>query len=113
MRRYHLLLAGASWVAEFGNPDDPSDWEFIKKYSPYHNISADRRYPPVLITTATNDDRVHPGHARKMAAALEEAGHPVLYYENTEGGHAGVADNEQAAFENALVYEFLLQTLLV
>jgi prolyl oligopeptidase len=111
MRRYHLLLAGASWTAEFGDPDDPAAWEFIKEYSPYHNISAERRYPPVLITTATNDDRVHPGHARKMAAALEAAGHPVHYYENTEGGHAGVSNNAQAAFENALIYEFLLQTL--
>ncbi len=111
MRRYHRLLAGASWTAEFGDPDEPADWEFIKAYSPYHNISAERRYPPVLIITATNDDRVHPGHARKMAAALEEAGHPVLYYENTEGGHAGVSNNAQAAFESAVVYEFLLQTL--
>lgn len=111
MRRYHLLLAGASWVAEFGDPDNPADWEYIKAYSPYHNISADKVYPPVLITTATNDDRVHPGHARKMAAALEDAGHEVYFYENTEGGHAGVADNEQAAFENAVIYEFLLQTL--
>lgn len=112
MRRYHQLLAGASWVAEFGDPDEPEDWEFIRKYSPYHNISKERRYPPVLITTATNDDRVHPGHARKMAAALEDAGHQVLYYENTEGGHSGAADNSQAAFENALVYEFLLRTLV-
>ena len=75
MRRFHLLLAGASWVAEYGDPDDPDDWEFIAKYSPYQNISADRRYPPVLITTSTRDDRVHPGHARKMTAALEAAGH--------------------------------------
>jgi prolyl oligopeptidase len=111
MRRFHLLLAGASWTAEFGNPDEPADWEFIKAYSPYHNISADRDYPPVLITTRTNDDRVHPGHARKMAAALEAAGHRVLYYENTEGGHAGASDNAQAAFETAVRYEFLLQTL--
>ncbi len=73
MRRFHLLLAGASWVAEYGDPDDPDDWEFIAKYSPYQNISADRRYPPVLITTSTRDDRVHPGHARKMTAALEAA----------------------------------------
>jgi len=111
MRRYHLMLAGASWTAEFGNPDEPADWEFIKQYSPYHNISAERDYPPVLITTSTNDDRVHPGHARKMAAALEDAGHHVLYYENTEGGHAGASNNTQAAFERALTYEFLLQTL--
>jgi prolyl oligopeptidase len=111
MRRFHLLLAGASWTAEFGDPDDPADWEFIKEYSPYHNISADRAYPPVLITTSTNDDRVHPGHARKMAAALEAAGHQVLYYENTEGGHAGASNNSQAALERAMRYEFLLQTL--
>ena len=111
MRRFHLLGAGASWTAEFGNPDEPGDWEFIKEYSPYHNISAERDYPPVLITTSTNDDRVHPGHARKMAAALEAAGHRVHYYENTEGGHAGASDNAQAAFANAVIYEFLLQTL--
>jgi prolyl oligopeptidase len=111
MRRFNSLLAGASWMAEFGNPDEPADWEFIKQYSPYHNISAERNYPPVLITTSTGDDRVHPGHARKMAAALEAAGHPVLYYENTEGGHSGVANNAQAAFATAVTHEFLLQTL--
>jgi prolyl oligopeptidase len=111
MRRFHLLLAGASWVAEYGNPDDPADWEFIKEYSPYQHISADRRYPPVLITTSTRDDRVHPGHARKMTAALEAAGHPVLYYENIEGGHAGAADNAQTAFRSALIFEFLHRTL--
>jgi prolyl oligopeptidase len=107
MKRYHLLLAGASWMAEYGNPDDPADWEFISKYSPYHNISADRKYPPVLITTSTRDDRVHPGHGRKMTAALEAAGHRVWYYENIEGGHAGAADNEQLAFKSALSYTFL------
>ncbi|WP_197373429.1 prolyl oligopeptidase family serine peptidase [Mycolicibacterium baixiangningiae] len=111
MRRFHLLLAGASWVAEYGNPDDAGDWEFISKYSPYQNISSERRYPPVLITTSTRDDRVHPGHARKMTAALEDAGQPVQYYENIEGGHGGAADNSQAAFRAALIYEFLLRTL--
>ncbi|MGE5697571.1 MAG: prolyl oligopeptidase family serine peptidase [Candidatus Sericytochromatia bacterium] len=111
MRRFHLLLAGASWVAEYGNPDEPGDWEFIEKYSPYHNVSADRRYPPVLITTSTRDDRVHPGHARKMTAALEAAGHHVRYYENIEGGHAGAADNKQAAFKSALMFEFLWRTI--
>nr|WP_235630311.1 prolyl oligopeptidase family serine peptidase [Mycolicibacterium novocastrense] len=111
MRRFHLLLAGASWMAEYGDPDDPDDWEFISKYSPYQNISADRRYPPVLITTSTRDDRVHPGHARKMTAALEDAGHPVYYYENIEGGHAGAADNPQTAFRSALIYEFLWSML--
>jgi prolyl oligopeptidase len=111
MSRYHQLLAGASWVAEFGDPDDPAEWDFIKEYSPYHNIDPDRRYPPILITTSTSDDRVHPGHARKMTAALEAAGHHVRYYENVEGGHAGASDNAQAAFTTALVYEFLHQTL--
>jgi prolyl oligopeptidase len=111
MRRFHLLLAGASWVAEYGDPDNPDDWEFISKYSPYQNISAERRYPPVLITTSTRDDRVHPGHARKMTAALEAAGHRVHYYENIEGGHAGAADNAQTAFRSALIFEFLWRTL--
>jgi prolyl oligopeptidase len=111
MRRFHLLLAGASWVAEYGDPDNPDDWAFISKYSPYQSISAERRYPPVLITTSTRDDRVHPGHARKMTAALEAAGHPVHYYENIEGGHAGAADNAQTAFRSALIFEFLHRTL--
>jgi prolyl oligopeptidase len=111
MKRYHLLLAGASWVAEYGDPDNPSDWEFISKYSPYQNISATRHYPQVLFTTSTRDDRVHPGHARKMVAALEAAGHQVWLYENIEGGHAGAADNEQAAFKAALSYSFLWRTL--
>lgn len=111
MKRYHLLLAGASWVAEYGDPDNPDDWAFISEYSPYQNISATRRYPPVLMTTSTRDDRVHPGHARKMTAALEAAGHPVFYYENIEGGHAGAADNEQVAFKSALTYSFLWQML--
>ncbi|HZN80129.1 MAG TPA: prolyl oligopeptidase family serine peptidase [Mycobacterium sp.] len=111
MRRFHLLLAGASWVAEYGDPDEPDDWEFISKYSPYQNVSTGRRYPPVLITTSTRDDRVHPGHARKMTAALEAASQPVQYYENIEGGHAGAADNAQTAFRAALIYEFLHRTL--
>jgi len=111
MRRFHLLLAGASWMAEYGDPDNPDDWAFIAEYSPYQNISADRRYPPVLITTSTRDDRVHPGHARKMTAALEDLGHPVQYYENIEGGHAGAADNAQTAFKSALIYEYLWSML--
>ena len=107
MKRFHLLLAGASWVAEYGDPDDPQEWSFISKYSPYQNISTDTTYPPVLITTSTRDDRVHPGHARKMTAALEEAGHRVWYYENIEGGHSGAADNAQTAFKSALAFSFL------
>ncbi|HZU48841.1 MAG TPA: prolyl oligopeptidase family protein [Mycobacterium sp.] len=111
MRRFHLLLAGASWVAEYGDPDDPADWEFISKYSPYQHVSADVRYPPVLITTSTRDDRVHPGHARKMTAALEAVGQRVWYYENIEGGHAGAADNAQTAFKAALSFSFLWRML--
>ena len=111
MKRYHLLLAGASWVAEYGDPDNPDDWKFISEYSPYQNISASRQYPPVLFTTSTRDDRVHPGHARKMTAALEAAGHRVWLYENIEGGHAGAADNEQLAFKSALSHSFLWRML--
>lgn len=111
MKRYHLLLAGASWMAEYGDPENPDDWAFISKYSPYQNISAKRRYPAVLFTTSTRDDRVHPGHARKMTAALQAAGHRVWYYENIEGGHSGAADNEQAAFTSALSFSFLHQAL--
>ncbi len=111
MKRFHLLLAGASWVAEYGDPDDPDDWAFISEYSPYQNISTEKGCPPVLMTTSTRDDRVHPGHARKMTAALEEAGHTVWYYENIEGGHAGAADNAQTAFKSALSFSFLHREL--
>ena len=111
MKRYHLLLAGASWVAEYGDPDNPDDWAFISEYSPYQNISTGHNYPPVLMTTSTRDDRVHPGHARKMTAALEAAGQRAWYYENIEGGHAGAADNEQIAFKSALGYSFLWRML--
>ena len=113
MKRYHLLLAGASWVAEYGNPDDPDEWEFISQYSPYQNVVAasERRYPPILIATSTRDDRVHPGHARTMAARLAELGQDVSYYENIEGGHGGASDNAQLAFKTALTYEFLWRHL--
>ncbi|SFU64811.1 prolyl oligopeptidase family serine peptidase [Pseudoduganella namucuonensis] len=111
MRRYHQLLAGASWMGEYGDPDDPEQWAYIARYSPYHNVAADRRYPRVLFTTSTRDDRVHPGHARKMAALMMEQGHDVLYWENTEGGHAGAANNDQQALMWALTYAFLLKQL--
>ena len=111
MRRFHRMLAGASWVAEFGNPEDPADWAFLEKYSPYHNVHAGRRYPAVLFTTSTRDDRVHPAHARKMAARMIEQGHEVFYYENIEGGHGGAADNAQRADLVALEYEFLWRQL--
>ncbi|RDI52141.1 prolyl oligopeptidase family serine peptidase [Nocardia mexicana] len=112
MKRYHLLLAGASWVAEYGDPDDPKEWEYISEYSPYQNTRADRTYPPILLTTSTRDDRVHPGHARKMAARLAEEGHTTWYHENIEGGHGGAADNKQMAFQAALIYEFFTQMLM-
>ena len=111
MKRYHELLAGASWVAEYGDPDNPDDWAFLQRYSPYQNVRGDVAYPPLLITTSTRDDRVHPGHARKMVAKMRELGHDVTYYENIEGGHGGAADNAQSAFMWALVYEFLWRRL--
>ena len=111
MRRYHELLAGASWIGEYGDPDDPDEWDYIARYSPYHNVSPDRQYPRVLFTTSTRDDRVHPGHARKMAARMRDQGHDVLYWENTEGGHAGAANNEQTATMWALTYAFLLRQI--
>lgn len=111
MQRYHLLLAGASWMAEYGNPDNPDDWKWIGAYSPYHNVTKDRTYPRVLFTTSTRDDRVHPGHARKMAAKMMEQGHPLLYWENIEGGHGGAADNGQRAQMSALEYSFLWKQL--
>ncbi|GKS83483.1 prolyl oligopeptidase family serine peptidase [Acidovorax sp. SUPP1855] len=111
MRRYHTLLAGASWMAEYGDPDDPADWAFIARYSPYHQVRADARYPRVLFTTSTRDDRVHPGHARKMAARMLAQGHDLLYYENTEGGHGGAADNAQRAHLLALEFAYLWQQL--
>ncbi|XZE19459.1 prolyl oligopeptidase family serine peptidase [Pirellulaceae bacterium SH449] len=107
MQRYNKLLAGASWMAEYGNPDIPEEWSFIKTFSPYHNVSENQKYPNVLFTTSTRDDRVHPGHARKMMAKMEGQGHSVLYYENIEGGHGGAANNKQAAFMQAIAYTFL------
>ena len=111
MKRYNKLLAGASWMAEYGNPDIPEEWSFIKTFSPYHNVVETKKYPNVLFTTSTRDDRVHPGHARKMMAKMEAQGHSVLYYENIEGGHGGAANNQQAAFMQAIAYTFLKKQL--
>src|SRR5512133_3590175 len=111
MRRFNQLLAGASWMDEYGDPDIPSDWAYISKYSPYQNVRKDVKYPRVLFTTSTRDDRVHPGHARKMVARMKEQGHYVLYYENIEGGHGGAANNKQAAYMSALAYTFLWNEL--
>ena len=115
MKRYHKLLAGASWMAEYGDPD--KDWEnFLFKYSPYHNIDPTReKYPATLITTSTRDDRVHPAHARKMVKRLHDVGKgkdwPVFYYENIEGGHGGAADSKQEAFMTSLAYDFMWRAL--
>ncbi|HRA56990.1 MAG TPA: prolyl oligopeptidase family serine peptidase [Thermomonas sp.] len=110
MKRYNHLLAGASWMAEYGNPDT-SDWDFIQTFSPYHLFDASKDYPATLFTTSTKDDRVHPAHARKMMAKMEAAGKNVRYYENIEGGHGGAANNAQAAHMSALAYSFLWQQL--
>ena len=111
MQRYSKLLAGASWMAEYGDPDKPEEWEYLQTFSPYHNVRQARTYPPVLFTTSTRDDRVHPGHARKMMARMRDMGHDVRYYENIEGGHGGAANNEQAAHMSALAYTFLTAKL--
>lgn len=111
MQRYNKLLAGASWMAEYGNPDVPEEWEYIKKYSPYQNLKEGMNYPEVFFTTSTRDDRVHPGHARKMVAKMIDMGYKIYYYENTEGGHAGSSTNEQSAKENALMFSYLLMKL--
>jgi prolyl oligopeptidase len=111
MLRYHTLLAGASWMAEFGDPDKPEDRAFIARYSPYQNVRRDRKYPRLFLVTSTRDDRVHPGHARKMAARMAEQGHDVLYFENIEGGHGAAANNEQAARMWAQTYSFLWREL--
>jgi prolyl oligopeptidase len=111
MQRYHLLLAGASWIAEYGNPDIAEEWEYISRYSPYQQLRAGQNYPRVFFTTTTRDDRVHPGHARKAAAKMEALGYPVYYFENTEGGHGSGVTNEQRARVEALVYAYLWERL--
>ncbi len=111
MLRYHRLLAGASWMAEYGDPDQPADRAFIAKYSPYQNVSKGAKYPRIFIVTSTRDDRVHPGHARKMTARMLEQGHDVVYFENIEGGHGAAANNAQAARMWAQTFSFLWRQL--
>jgi len=114
MKRYSKLLAGASWMEEYGDPDT-EDWDkFLYQYSPYQLVSKDGTYPPTLFVTSTKDDRVHPGHARKIVAKLTD--HPTakattFYYENIEGGHGGAADSKQRAFMQTVQYAFLWKTL--
>jgi prolyl oligopeptidase len=111
MRRFTHLLAGASWIAEYGDPDKPEDWAYIQTWSPYQLLKKDAKYPTPFFWTNTRDDRVHPGHARKMVAKLEALGHPVYYFENTEGGHGSGAVNKQTAMVTGLQYAYLWMML--
>ncbi len=110
MKRYNKLLAGASWMAEYGNPDT-DDWQFIQEYSPYQLVKKGQDYPPIFLFTSTKDDRVHPGHARKMAAKMMAHDYSVDYYENIEGGHKGSATSEQTAKRIALSFTHLWRHL--
>lgn len=112
MRRYSKLLAGASWMAEYGDPDKPEEWAYISQYSPYQKLAAGKPYPEVFFYTSTKDDRVHPGHARKAVAKLKSLGYPVLYYENIEGGHGGTANQDQLAYRTALEYAYFARQLM-
>ena len=112
MLRYHRLLAGASWMAEYGDPDKPGEAEFLRHISPYHNLRPGLPYPEPLFVTSTKDDRVHPGHARKMAAKMAAMGLPFLYYENVEGGHAAAATLRERARRHALEFTYLTQKLM-
>jgi len=112
MKRYDKLLAGASWVGEYGDPDDEgAEGAFIRDLSPYHNIVAGAEYPEALIYTSTKDDRVHPAHARKYAQRLEDYGIPFLYYENIDGGHSAAANLAETANKNAMIYTYFYEKL--
>jgi prolyl oligopeptidase len=112
MLRFHKLLAGASWIAEYGDPDKPDEAAFLKRISPYHNLRADAGYTEPFFLTSTKDDRVHPGHARKMAAKMASMGLSFLYYENIDGGHAAAANLKERARRNALEFTYLFQMLV-
>lgn len=112
MKRYSHLLAGASWMAEYGDPDKPADWAFISRYSPYQNIRPGVHYPPVFFYSSTEDDRVHPGHARKMAARLMELGNPVAFHEAREGGHSVGGNHGEDALRAAMLHAFLRHELM-
>ena len=111
MLRYHQLLAGASWMGEYGDPDDEIEGQFLRSISPYHNLDPQADYPEIFFITSTKDDRVHPGHARKMAKRMEDQGHPFLYYENIDGGHSAAANLKETAKRLALQYTYLTQKL--
>jgi len=110
MKRFNKLLIGAAWMSEYGNPDTV-DWEYMKLWSPYQNLDPKADYPEVYFWTNTRDDRVHPAHARKMVARMDEMGHKVYYYENTEGGHASGANLNARAYTDALEYAYLWMKL--
>ncbi|MEP7324346.1 MAG: prolyl oligopeptidase family serine peptidase, partial [Gemmatimonadota bacterium] len=111
MRGYTKLQAGASWIDEYGDPDKPEDWAYISRYSPYQNVFPSRKYPPVLFTTTTHDDRVGPVHARKMQAKMASMGYRTYLFENTEGGHGAGVTPEQTALMYAAIYSFLWKEL--
>jgi prolyl oligopeptidase len=111
MQRYSKLLAGASWISEYGDPDKPADWAFMKLYSPYQNVRKDVRYPPMFLYLSTQDDRVHPGHARKWKALNEALGNKVYYHEYLEGGHSVGADRAEDAVRAAMEWAFLKTVL--
>ena len=111
MLRYHTLLAGASWMAEYGDPDVAEERAFLEKISPYHNFDAAADYPTPFFVTSTKDDRVHPGHARKMAKLFADAEKPFLYYENIDGGHSAAANRKESAKRAALEYTYLHERL--
>jgi len=113
MMRFHKLLAGASWMGEYGDPDDGGEEAaFLRSISPYHNMRPDIDYPEPYIYTSTKDDRVHPGHARKLAQRMEDQGHKFVYYENIDGGHAGAANLEETAHSQALIYSYFANKLI-
>ena len=112
MLRFNKLLAGASWMAEYGDPDKPEEAEFLRRISPYQNLHAGEAYPEIFFLTSTKDDRVHPGHARKMAAKMASMGLPFLYYENIDGGHAAAANLKERARRNALEFTYLFEKLV-
>jgi len=112
MLRYHKLLAGASWIAEYGDPDVPEEAEFLRRISPYHNLRPGIAYPEPFFVTSTKDDRVHPGHARKMAAKMESMGLTFFYYENVDGGHSAAANLAERARRNALEFTYLTEKLM-
>ncbi|MEM7041016.1 MAG: prolyl oligopeptidase family serine peptidase, partial [Bacteroidota bacterium] len=112
MKRYTKMTIGEDFIREFGDPDDPEDWAYIQKYSPYHNLSPTKHYPEPLVASATTDDRAHPAHARKMVAKMKDMGHSAYYFEAFEGGHGPGATLEREAHLEALIYTYLGMKLM-